>query len=550
MSQKKIDIATAVEMAYKLYQQKQYHQCVDICIQILAIDYTRADIWNLAGIVMLELKIYKRAIEYFTQAAKCNQRDLDYQINLAEAYRRSGNPTQCVEKLEWLLNAGNVSNPNLHFNLAKAYADLEDSEKSIYHYTIAIKLDPNDLGAMFNLANAQVSLKHFGEAIELYLHALGKGYLDAGVNLANTYIHIGLFNEAVQVYSAIYEYYKDEGDFLFNYANALNYANTNAQHALMLYLQASALNPANVHYRTNYAHFLLKNLHFEEGFRIYEERKKLPNMLPEGITSFWEYNGEKADFADKSVLVYHEQGFGDSIMFARFLPLLIQCTKKVRVIVQETLVPLFSKFGIECVAHRDEVGDYDVAISLLSLPLALGVRSVEDLHITPFLLQNTQSRTTELNKGLQHTIKIGICFSTDSQFSEASSKSMPLKLLMEALSDESIAQHLEIYSLNKAQCKEISEYAIVQKTMNDFAETYDIIKDMDMVISIDSAVAHLSASMGKHTLVLLHKGYDWRWGNGISTPWYESAVCITQSKMGEWGDVAHNVSAYVKGFLG
>ncbi len=237
MSQKKIDIATAVEMAYKLYQQKQYHQCVDICIQILAIDYTRADIWNLAGIVMLELKIYKRAIEYFTQAAKCNQRDLDYQINLAEAYRRSGNPTQCVEKLEWLLNAGNVSNPNLHFNLAKAYADLEDSEKSIYHYTIAIKLDPNDLGAMFNLANAQVSLKHFGEAIELYLHALGKGYLDAGVNLANTYIHIGLFNEAVQVYSAIYEYYKDEGDFLFNYANALNYANTNAQHALMLYLQ-------------------------------------------------------------------------------------------------------------------------------------------------------------------------------------------------------------------------------------------------------------------------------------------------------------------------
>lgn len=114
MSQKKIDIATAVEMAYKLYQQKQYHQCVDICIQILAIDYTRADIWNLAGIVMLELKIYKRAIEYFTQAAKCNQRDLDYQINLAEAYRRSGNPTQCVEKLEWLLNAGNVSNLNPH----------------------------------------------------------------------------------------------------------------------------------------------------------------------------------------------------------------------------------------------------------------------------------------------------------------------------------------------------------------------------------------------------------------------------------------------------
>ena len=85
--------------------------------------------------------------------------------------------------------------------------------------------------------------------------------------------------------------------------------------------------------------------------------------------------------------------------------------------------------------------------------------------------------------------------------------------------------------------------------MNDFADTYDIIKDMDMVISIDTAVAHLSASMGKHTLVLLHKSYDWRWGNGISTPWYEDVVCMTQSKMGEWSDVAHNIKAYLKGWI-
>ena len=70
-----------------------------------------------------------------------------------------------------------------------------------------------------------------------------------------------------------------------------------------------------------------------------------------------------------------------------------------------------------------------------------------------------------------------------------------------------------------------------------------------MVISIDTAVAHLSASMGKHTLVLLHKSYDWRWGNGISTPWYEDVVCMTQSKMGEWSDVAHNIKAYLKGWI-
>lgn len=548
MSQRNFDIASAVEMAYQLYQQKHYHQCVDICIQILGIDCTRADIWNLAGIIMLELKFYERAIEYFTQATQCEPTEPNHRINLAEAYRRAGKPTRCITELEILLESDESMqmSAHLHFNLAKAYSDIEDSQSSIKHYTIAIKLDPNDLGAMFNLANAQVGLKHFGEAIELYISALNKGYLDAGVNLAHTYMRIGLYEEAVQVYSAIYEHYKDESDFLFNYANALNYANANPQHALALYTQAIALNPNKTHYCINYAHFLLKRLHFEEGFRIYEERKKLPKMLPEGITSLWQYNGGKANFVDKSVLVYYEQGFGDSIMFARFLPLLEQQAKKICVIVQESLVPLFTKFHIPCTSCLSEVGQYDVALSLVSLPLALGVKSVEDLRYMPFQIQKDkrESNATIEDKNIK---KIGICFSTDSQFSEAENKSIPLEILMSALQD--LSQHLAIYSLNKAPCEKINDYEIIQKEMNDFGDTYEIIQDMDIVISIDTAVAHLSASMGKHTLVLLHKSYDWRWGNGIVTPWYESVVCMTQSKMGEWDDVAHNIRAYLKGWI-
>ncbi|MDE7235016.1 MAG: tetratricopeptide repeat protein, partial [Helicobacter japonicus] len=250
MSQQKFDVVSAVETAYQLYEHKHYHQCMDICISILSIDCTRADIWHLAGVVMFELEFYDRAVEYFTQAAQCQPTESYHRINLAESYRRSGNPARCITELENLLleDSKMQNNSNLHFNLAKAYSDIEDSQSSIKHYTIAIKLDPNDLGAMFNLANAQVSLKHFGEAIELYLSALNRGYLDAGVNLANTYVQIGLFREAVQVYNVLYEHYKDDSDFLFNYANALNYANDDMQHALALYNQAIAFNPNKVEY--------------------------------------------------------------------------------------------------------------------------------------------------------------------------------------------------------------------------------------------------------------------------------------------------------------
>lgn len=539
MSQQSFNITSAVHSAFRLYEEEQYHECVDICIQILGIDCTRADIWNLAGIVMLKLELYEKAVEYFTQAAHFAPNDLSHRINLAEAYRRGGNPRASIDELTLLLEQEKAmeENPTLHFNLAKAYSDIEDSQNSIRHYTIAIKLDPDDLGAMFNLANAQVSLKHFGEAIELYLNALSKGYLDAGVNLANTYVQIGLFSEALEVYRGIYQYYKDDSDFLFNYANALNYANASPQDTQTLYQQAIGLNPQRSEYCINYAHFLLKHLDLTNGFRIYEERKKLPNMLPQGITKLWE---QSECLSDKNVLVYHEQGLGDSIMFSRFVPLLQKVAKNVIVLIQEPLLPLFQKFNIPCICGITEDLEYDVAISLLSLPYALGISHKQELEFLP-LCDTPRIKAHRVKK-------IGICFSTDSAFPESANKNIPLEVLMSALKD---AQSLgvEIYSLNKAHCENLADFGIIQKPMNDFLQTYEIIKEMDLVISIDTAVAHLSGSMGKHTLVLLNKRYDWRWGNGISTPWYENVLCMTQSKMGQWSDVAQKLKAYLGSYI-
>lgn len=539
MSQQSFNITSAVHSAFRLYEGEQYHECVDICIQILGIDCTRADIWNLAGIVMLKLELYEKAVEYFTQAAHFAPNDLSHRINLAEAYRRGGNPRASIDELTLLLEQEKAmeENPTLHFNLAKAYSDIEDSQNSIRHYTIAIKLDPDDLGAMFNLANAQVSLKHFGEAIELYLNALSKGYLDAGVNLANTYVQIGLFSEALEVYRGIYQYYKDDSDFLFNYANALNYANASPQDTQTLYQQAIGLNPQRSEYCINYAHFLLKHLDLTNGFRIYEERKKLPNMLPQGITKLWE---QSECLSDKNVLVYHEQGLGDSIMFSRFVPLLQKVAKNVIVLIQEPLLPLFQKFNISCICGITEDLEYDVAISLLSLPYALGISHKQELESLP-LCDTPRIKAHRVKK-------IGICFSTDSAFPESANKNIPLEVLMNALKD---AQSLgvEIYSLNKAHCENLADFGIIQKPMNDFLQTYEIIKEMDLVISIDTAVAHLSGSMGKHTLVLLNKRYDWRWGNGISTPWYENVLCMTQSKMGQWSDVAQKLKVYLGSYI-
>lgn len=541
MSEQITDVSTALQFANHLYQNQRYDECIEVCIKILSVDCKNAEVWNLAGIVMLELRIFDRAVEYLQEASNLAPLQFSYAINLAEAYRRWGNPQKCIELLLYLLHTHSVlqSHSTLHFNLAKAYSDMEDSDRSIKHYTIAIKLDPNDLGAMFNLANAQVNLKHFGEAIELYLSAFSKGFLDAGVNLANTYVQIGLFGKGIEVYESIYEYYKQDSDFLFNYANALNYAHSDFEKTKSIYSAAIAINPNKVDYYINYAHFHLKNHRFAEGFRIYEERKKYPDMLPKGIANLWQ--GESLEH--KRILVYYEQGFGDTLMFSRFLLKVLPLVQNLSFLVQEPLATLFKQMGIQTYASLEEIdqSQIDIAISLLSLPLALNVSSVRDLK--PTMPLQRESHPVEKDSHF----RVGICFNTDSAFKEAMNKNIPLDKMMEAFVD---LEEIEIHSLNKSGIDEHSQkiFHIIDRSndMANFLDTSKIVEEMDLIISIDTALAHLSANMGKHTIVLLNKRYDWRWGNGVSTPWYDDVVCMTQSKMGNWDSVVKNLKTYLR----
>lgn len=582
------DINNAFCVAQELYKTKRYAESMEMCLKLLELDKTNANVWNLAAFSTLELGYFDRAIAYWQEASALQPLQISHHINIAEAYRRNANPTKSIEILLELLQVYPQldSNATLHFNLARAYSDNKDFINSIKHYTMAIKLDPNDLGAMFNLANAQVNIKHFGEAIELYLNAWARGYAEAGVNLANTYTQIGLFSEALSVYAKLYESYKQDSDFLFNYANALNYANAEFSKIDRFYNDAIALNP-QTNYFINYAHFLLKNLHFQKGFEIYEKRKELPNMLPDGINNIWK-KGDSLE--DKRVLIYYEQGFGDSIMFARFIPQVELIAKSVCILTREPFAELFSRMGIKNYQHIYDINqaDIDIAIALPSLPLALNIRHSRDLMCERFLPRISPNNANSESKKV---IKIGICFSTDSLFKNAQDKSIPPEILLKAFENISYTQEeldsknaqssftfsqeyyatinkikssiaqtnksdktiCEIHSINKngIDVKLCKQYGIInhEPNMHNFTDTLRIIEGMDLVISIDTALAHLSASIGKPTIVLLHKLYDWRWGNGISSPWYKSVVCITQSKMGDWSSVIKNLHAYLKGFI-
>lgn len=604
------DITTKKQLCAQAFAHKNYSECVGLCVEILTLDHFDIDTWNLAGITMIELQEYARAIEYLAEGlhlARERLKSLQMQVlhkhnestpqpaqeeiqdplhqtlqetlhiceglwlNLAEAYRRDNKPQEAIAILHQALEAMPIlqENATLHFNLAKAYVDAGDSLSSVDHYTIALRLDPNDLGAMFNLANAQVTLARFPEAIELYEMAYKRGFLQAGVNLANTYIKLGFFTQALEIFTEIAPAFENDSVFFFNYANALNYLNADFEKTKDYYLRAISLDSQRVEYYINYAHFLLKNHHFTEGFSAYEMRKKFEKMLPINLPNLWNKECEDCEnLTNKVVFVHYEQGFGDCIMFGRFVPLLAHIAKEVILCVQEPLKNLFSDIfentpNIKVISQALELESVDISISLLSLPLALGIRTTEQVqHTQHYLVYQNILKRALVRGGIEEVygikpsiLKIGVCFHTDSDFAEAELKNINPKPLLAMLRETfPNSTKVEIHSVNYSGidselCAEFSVYDC-KNEMSDFLETRKVLERLDVVISIDTALAHLAASLGKSTYVLLHKRFDWRYDKGVDSVWYENILGFAQSDMGKWEGVLHNLQSYLKSVYG
>lgn len=595
----------------------EYGTCVELCVEILSQHPEDIQSWNLAGLAMLQLRDFRRAQEYFEQGlslARASLRDsqkqmqnLDTQklnndvllqefqlawglcealwLNLAESFRRNNAPLESIKILHLALEEMPLlrENATLHFNLAKSYIDASMPIESVSHYTAALRLSPNDLGVMFNLANAQVRLEHFSEAIELYEEAYKRGFSHAGLNLASIYTKLGYFSQALEIFENLQPHFNNDADFFFNYANALGYTNADFTRVKQYFERAIELDSQRLEFFINYAHFLLKNRYFSEGFALYEMRKKFENMLPLSLPNLWNAGKEdKQSLENKVVCVHYEQGFGDCIMFARFLKSLQVYAKEIIFLVQEPLKRLFAdifstqdlsiaedeslapiKVCTSFIESESIFEHIDISISLLSLPLALGIKTPKQISANANYLAYQTMLRRALARGSDEEIygrkpeilKIGVCCESDSKFSEVKLKNIEPKALFATLrACFENKKKVALFSLSKvsAQKEVCEEFALTDccEQMGDFLDTRQILERMDLVISIDTALAHLSASMGKNTLILLHKRYDWRYENGVNTSWYENLLGFTQSEMGKWDDVLAHLSSYLTGVYG
>jgi hypothetical protein len=328
-----------------------------------------------------------------------------------------------------------------------------------------------------------------------------------------------------------------------NMANALRDLHRYAE-ALEYYEKAEALLPSSADVHWNKSLCLLSMGNFEQGWEEYEWRRTLPDLYDSSRqfgAPLW--LGEES-LSGKTILLHAEQGLGDSIQFCRYAACVGDMGAKVILEVQQPLINVLA--GLEGVEHLVPRGS-DIACDfhapLLSIPFALRNKldtvpaKIPYLRADPELIEQWREVTAA-----KPGPRVGLVWSGNVAFRNNRRRSISLQTMLAALPAEA-----HYWSLQKDVSDE--DEALIRRSGNmqrfgltDFAHTAAQIMLMDVVISVDTSIAHLAAALGKPTWVLLSFKSDWRWMSDRSdSPWYPNVTLFRQDPLGDWNPVLDRV---------
>ncbi|MFM0201046.1 tetratricopeptide repeat protein [Paraburkholderia fungorum] len=296
------------------------------------------------------------------------------------------------------------------------------------------------------------------------------------------------------------------------------------------------------------AGLLLRRGDYAEGWRAYGKREG--QRMLETLPSCW--SGEEP-LADKTILLIAEQGLGDTIQFARYAPLVAALAQRVILEVHAPLRPLFDEvardWGVEIVARGDARPDGDYQCLLLSLPRTL--RTTPDTVSEPSAyLRAPAARRAPWRERLAARsatgrLRVGLAPAGNPQFKNDALRSIPLAAF-EACFDlpgvDWVIPQPEIRDADRAVLERHANVISFGAQLEDFADTAALLEQLDLVISVDTSIAHLAGALARPVWILLPHFPDWRWMHDRDdTPWYPSARLFRQTVARDWDGVIKRV---------
>jgi tetratricopeptide (TPR) repeat protein len=472
---------------------------------------------HLLGVIVHQNGRFGEAIEHVQRAVKLAPQVALYHANLGEMLRLAGRPKLAAEAARRALEIEPAMAMALS-NLGVAHYELKDYKEAARFHRKAIAAAPDFAKAHSNLGNALHALRQFDEAIAAYRRAieLKPDYADAWANLGTTLHHNGNYEEAISV----------------------------LRHAIAL-----APHHANAH--SGLGILLLMRGDFGEGWDEYEWR--LRSSERKG-PRFPERPWEGESLAGKHIYVQAEQGFGDTIQFARYLPLLAARAGKVTLRVHQELVTLLraSLPGVTVLGDRGDPAPYECDAALLSLPRLFKTR-LETIPANVPYLRTPAEAAERWKKRLAKMagVKVGIVWAGNPEQANDFRRTVDLSVLAPLFAVPGTSFASLQFGPHAADLKKLKRRkpAIdnLSPELRDFADTAAAIAALDLVITVDTSVAHLAGALGKPVWVPMPWVTHWPYMLvREDCLWYPTMRMFRQKKGEDWSDVVARVVKELK----
>ncbi|TAN60829.1 MAG: glycosyltransferase family 41 protein [Magnetospirillum sp.] len=502
------------------------------------------------GNALQSLRRFPEAIDCFQKAVTLNPRSAEAYVNLSGALNLDGKHGEAADMaVQAILISPEMA--DAHVNFGNALLALDSPGEAVEAYVKATRLEPDNGLAWFNMANAYAEMDVHEAAVENYHRAIALS--DSAVrqfNLANSLSALLRFDEAEAAYGRALAHDPGYGDAFINLAAAQRDAGRldRAEATLRRALERAPDEP-DLHW--NLALVLLTRGEYAEGWREYEWRWRTPHFarfVREFSSTPW--RGEPLD--GLSLLVHAEQGFGDALEMCRYVPLLadrgaaviMECRKGLGRLLR-TLDPRITVIE----SGEAPLPACDRHVALMSLPHQFGT-TLDTVPATIPYLRVPEGAADFSDVAALAGVKVGVVWSGSATRRDNRSRSV-------APHDLAGLAGCRLFSLQKGDAAALASDLFDHGRMvdlgprlSDFADTAAAIAVLDLVITADTAVAHLAGALGKPVwIVLANPTSAFLWMAGRSdSPWYPSARLFRQARPGDWSGVVTELGQALASF--
>jgi tetratricopeptide (TPR) repeat protein len=494
------------------------------------------------GLALVTAGQHEQAIAALRRAVALQSDFADAWGNLGGALDETGERSEAIACFRRAI-ALRPDSADFYNNLGVLLRADEQIQEAAACYRRAISLRPDTLEAYVNAVDLLRVSGGCEEAIDIGQRGVARrpDYPEIHLSLANALHQAGRIDEAVAVYRRAFVLKPDWPEVLSNMALALPLQG-HFDEAIECSRRAIAQRSDYAEAHANLALVLLLLGEWTEGWQEYEWRYRIagfPNSDRFTAGSHW----DGSDLAGRTILLRAEQGLGDTIQFVRYLPLV--CAHRGRVLLEvppelQRLLSGANSGGATVIPQGTgaELPAFDVMLPLMSLPAKLGEFDPDRIPKPPYITADPvlqQQWRTRL--AAQPGLKVGLTWAGNANHRRDRSRSIPLSMLAPLARENVRFYSLQFGSPASQAASPPPGMTLIDLTreIRDFADTAALVAELDLIISVDTAVAHLAGAMGKPVWLLLPLVPDFRWLlDRQDSPWYPTMRLFRQTRDGDW----------------